>query len=64
VHRSIAAGQELPFVIAVIALEDAGGVRIISNLVDANPDELESEEFSIPRFRPRRPQHTSKETLR
>ncbi len=63
-HRPIAAGQELPYVIAIIALEDAGGVRIISNLVDVNPDELEiglpvelvwedmSADLAIPRFRP------------
>jgi uncharacterized OB-fold protein len=66
VHRPIAAGQKLPFVIAVIALEDSGGVRIISNLVDLDSDELEigmsvelvwedmSADLSIPRFRPRR----------
>jgi uncharacterized OB-fold protein len=64
VHRPIAAGQQLPFVIAVIALEGAGGVRIISNLVDVDPGELEiglpvelvwedmSAEMAIPRFRP------------
>jgi hypothetical protein len=63
VHRPIAAGQPLPFIIAVIALEDAGGVRIISNLVGARPEALEigqpvelvwedmSAELSIPRFR-------------
>ena len=64
VHRPIAADQELPFVIAVIALEDSGGLRIISNLVDVDPEELEigmpvelvwedmSEDLAIPRFRP------------
>ncbi len=64
VHRAIAAGQKLPCIIAVIALEDAGGVRIISNLVDVNPEELEiglpvelvwedmSATLAIPRFRP------------
>ncbi len=64
VHRPIAGGQELPFVIAVIALEEAGGVRIISNLVGASPDEVEiglpvelvwedmSADLAIPRFRP------------
>jgi uncharacterized OB-fold protein len=64
VHRPVAAGQQLPFVIAVIALEDAGGVRMISNLVGADPGRLciglpvelvwedMSEELSIPRFRP------------
>ena len=64
VHRPIAAGQQLPYVIAVIALEEAGGVRIISNLVDVDPDQLEigmpvelvwedmSADLAIPRFRP------------
>ncbi len=64
VHRAIAAGQELPFVIAVIDLEDAGGVRIISNLVAADLEEIEiglpvelvwedmSADLAIPRFRP------------
>ena len=65
VHRPIAANQPLPTVIAVIALEGAGGVRMISNLVgvDASavrigmPVELVWEDMSadlaIPRFRPR-----------
>ncbi len=64
VHRPIAAGQELPFVVAVIALEDAGGLRMISNVVGVSPDEVEiglpvelvwedmSAELAIPRFRP------------
>jgi len=64
VHRPIAGGQELPFVVAVIALEGSGGLRIISNLVDVNADDLEigmpvdlvwedmSTELAIPRFRP------------
>ncbi len=64
VHRPIAADQELPYVIAVIALEAAGGVRIISNLVDVDPEQLEiglpvelvwedmSADLAIPRFRP------------
>ena len=64
VHRPIAADQTLPFFVAVIALEDSGGVRIISNLVDVTPEELEigmpvelvwedmSADLAIPRFRP------------
>jgi uncharacterized OB-fold protein len=64
VHRPIAAGQPLPTVIAVIALEDAGGVRMISNLVGVDPGEVAigmpvelvwedmTAELSIPRFRP------------
>jgi uncharacterized OB-fold protein len=66
VHRPIAAGQPLPTVIAVIALEGAGGVRMISNLVGANPAEISigmpvtlvwedmSADLAIPRFRPAR----------
>jgi uncharacterized OB-fold protein len=63
VHRPIAAGQQLPYVIAVIALEESGGVRMISNVVDARPEEIRigsrvelvwedmSAELAIPRFR-------------
>jgi uncharacterized OB-fold protein len=64
VHRPIAAGQQLPYVIAVIALEEAGGVRIISNLVGVEPEAVAigmpvelvwedmSADLAIPRFRP------------
>jgi uncharacterized OB-fold protein len=66
VHRPIAPGQRLPWVIAVIALEDAGGLRMISNLVGVEPDTVAigmpveivwedmSEDLAIPRFRPLR----------
>ena len=68
VHRPIAAGQELPYVVAVVALEDSGGLRMISNLVDVNLEALEigaqvelvwedmSPDLAIPRFRPTRSQ--------
>jgi uncharacterized OB-fold protein len=64
VHRPIAAEQRLPYVIAVIALEDAGGVRMISNLVGIAPEAISigmpvevvwedmSAELALPRFRP------------
>ena len=64
VHRPIAAGQRLPFVIAVVALEDSGGVRMLSNVVGARPEDVEiglavelvwedmSADLAIPRFRP------------
>ncbi len=64
VHRPIAAGQQLPYVIAVIALEGGGGVRMISNLVGASPEQLRigaavelvwedmSADLALPRFRP------------
>jgi len=66
VHRPIAAEQQLPFVVAVVALEDSGGLRMISNIVDVDPEAVEigmpveivwedmSDELAIPRFRPRR----------
>ena len=63
VHRPLAAGQELPFVVAVIALEGAEGLRMISNLVEVAPEDLAigmpvevvwedmSADLAIPRFR-------------
>jgi uncharacterized OB-fold protein len=66
VHRPIAAGQELPFVVAVIALEDSGGLRMLSNVVDVAPEAVAigmpvelvwedmSADLAIPRFRPAR----------
>ena len=72
VHRPIAAGQPLPTVIAVIALEDAGGVRMISNLVGTRPEDVAigmpvelvwedmSAELAIPRFRPSAPARGSR----
>jgi uncharacterized OB-fold protein len=63
VHRPVAPNMQLPFVIAVIALEDAGGVRIMSNVVGAKPEEIAigarvevvwedmSAELAVPRFR-------------
>ena len=65
VHRPVAGGMTLPFVIAVIALEGSGGLRMISNLVDVDPEDIAigmpvevawedmSEEFAVPRFRSR-----------
>jgi len=64
VHRPLGAGQEVPFVIAVIALEGSGGLRMISNVVGIDADSVEigmrvevvwedmSAELAIPRFRP------------
>jgi uncharacterized OB-fold protein len=64
VHRPIAAGQTLPFVIAVVALADAGGVRLLSNVVGVEPERVAvgmpvelvwedmGPELAIPRFRP------------
>ncbi len=54
--------QDLPFVIAVVILEE--GVRMLSNVVDCNFDELQcdqavevtfkkrNDEFTLPQFRP------------
>ena len=63
IHRVVAAGQDLPFVVAVIALEGAPGVRLISNIVDTPPEEIEigmpvevvwedmGPDLTLPRFR-------------
>jgi uncharacterized OB-fold protein len=63
VHRPIAMDQKVPFVVAVITLEGAGGVRMISNIVEVEPEELEigmpvrvawedmSDDLAIPRFK-------------
>jgi uncharacterized OB-fold protein len=65
VQRAMAADLQLPFVIAVIDLEGAEGVRIISNMVDTPVETLEigmavevvwedmGPELAIPRFRAR-----------
>lgn len=65
VHRPIAGGQDLPFLIAVVALEGSGGLRMISNLVSVAPEDVTvgmpvelvwedmSDDLSIPRFCPR-----------
>lgn len=64
VHRPVAADMALPFVVAVIALDDSGGLRLISNLVNVEPDavrigmpvavvwEQMSDDLAIPRFEP------------
>ena len=64
VHRPIAAGQELPYLVAVIALEGSGGLRMISNLVRVEPSDVSigmpvevvwedmSDELAVPRFAP------------
>lgn len=63
VHRPIAAGQPLPTIIAVIALADSGGLRMISNLVACDPEAVAigapvdlvwedmGPDLAIPRFR-------------
>ena len=64
VHRPIAAEQSLPFLVAVVSLEESSGLRMISNLVDVSPEEVTigmpvelvwedmSADLAIPRFRP------------
>jgi hypothetical protein len=58
--------SHLPFVVALVALDDAPGVRLITNVVDSPPDDLRiglpvevvfddvSPEVTVPRFRVRR----------
>ena len=67
VHRPIAAGQEVPFAVAVIELDGGEGVRMISNVVDTPFEELAiglavevvwedmGPDFAMPRFRALRP---------
>lgn len=64
IHRPIAADQELPFVIAVISLDDSGGLRLMSNIVGVSPDVIDigmkvevvwenmSADLAVPRFEP------------
>ncbi len=64
VHRPIAADQEVPFVIAIVALEGSGGIRMMTNVVGIAADQVRvgmpvevvwedmSKDLAIPRFRP------------
>jgi uncharacterized OB-fold protein len=68
VHRAFLPGLErhVPYTVVVVALDDAPGVRLVSNLVDAAPGELRvglaveavfedvAPEVTVPRFRVRR----------
>jgi uncharacterized OB-fold protein len=68
VHRAFLPGLEpaLPYVVAVVALDDAPGVRMVSNLVDVDPAAVRiglpvevafedvAAEVTVPRFRVRR----------
>ena len=67
VHRAFLPGLEaaVPYVVAVVALDDAPGVRIVSNLVDVAPAAVRidlpvevvfddvSDAVTVPRFRVR-----------
>jgi uncharacterized OB-fold protein len=55
----------VPMIIGLTELDDAPGVRILTNIVEADPAELhcglpvevvfeQREEFALPQFRPRR----------
>ena len=55
----------VPMIIVLTELDDARGVKILTNIVEADPDELrcglpmevvfeQREEFALPQFRPRR----------
>lgn len=65
VHRAFIPALEshVPYVVAVIELPDAGGTRIVSNVVGVPPEKVEIgmevevvwddfEGYSVPRFRP------------
>ncbi len=63
VHRPVAPDQQVPFIIVAIALEGADGLRLVSNLVDADPSQVQiglavevawedlGPELALPRFR-------------
>jgi uncharacterized OB-fold protein len=67
VRRGLTASLEecVPYVIAVVELPDADGVRLLTNVVELNPDEVKiglevivqwddvDAKTTIPRFRPR-----------
>jgi uncharacterized OB-fold protein len=69
VHRAFLPELEpyVPYVVAVVALDDAPGVRLVTNLIDAAPGEVAiglpvevvfeavTPEVTVPRFRIRRP---------
>jgi hypothetical protein len=56
--------DRIPYVVIAVELDDAGGARLVSNLVDAEPDEVTvgmpvevvwedmGPELAVPRFRP------------
>jgi uncharacterized OB-fold protein len=57
--------EPLPFTLVMVELEEQPGLRIVTNLVDASPDELEldlpvevtfveRDGHALPQFRPRR----------
>ena len=68
VHRAFLPELEsqVPYTVAVVALDDAPGIRLVSNVIDAAPDALRvglplevvfedvSAEITVPRFRVRR----------
>jgi uncharacterized OB-fold protein len=59
--------DRLPYVVVAVELDDAPGIRLVSNLVEADPSELEvgmpvevvwedmGPELALPRFRPAGP---------
>ena len=64
VHQSFIPGLEVPHVVAAIDLDEGGGARLVSNVVDCDPQEVHigmpvtvvwddrSPDVSLPRFRP------------
>jgi len=60
-HPALA--ERVPYNVALVELPDAGGVRLVSNVIDLRPDELQVglavelvfedlEDVTLPRFRP------------
>ena len=56
--------ESIPYIVAVVELPDAGEVRLVTNMIDVDPDEVQigmpvevvwddlDEEVTVPRFRP------------
>lgn len=65
VHQKFIPGMPEPYVVASIELDGTDGVRIVSNVVDVDPAEVQvgmavevffeemSDELKVPRFRPK-----------
>lgn len=49
-HRAFGPGIEPPYAVALIEIEEQPGVRILSNLIDCKPNDIEIGRAVVPRF--------------
>jgi uncharacterized protein len=77
VHQAFvpALADRIPYVVVAVELEGAEGVRMVSNLVDAEPEEVEvgmavevawedmGPQLALPRFRPRHRPHAPRSVV-